>query len=57
MGVPRFFASYQQVIDGELARLVPDAGTPVQRSMAYGCSMEPTSCCPSTSGRVSTVES
>ena len=35
MGLPRFFASYQQVIDGELARLVPDAGTPVQRSMAY----------------------
>lgn len=35
MGVPRFFASYQQVVDAELARLVPDAGTPVQRSMAY----------------------
>jgi len=35
MGVPRFFASYQQVLDAELARLVPDAGTPVQRSMAY----------------------
>jgi geranylgeranyl diphosphate synthase, type II len=35
MGVPRFFASYQQVVDAELARLVPDGGTPVQRSMAY----------------------
>lgn len=35
MGVPRFFATYQQVVDAELARLVPDAGTPVQRSMAY----------------------
>ena len=35
MGIPRFFASYQQVVDAELARLVPDAGTPVQRSMAY----------------------
>jgi geranylgeranyl diphosphate synthase, type II len=35
MGVPRFFASYQQVVDAELERLVPDAGTPVQRSMAY----------------------
>jgi geranylgeranyl pyrophosphate synthase len=35
MVVPRFFASYQQVVDAELERLVPDAGTPVQRSMAY----------------------
>lgn len=35
MGVPGFFASYQQVVDAELARLVPDGGTPVQRSMAY----------------------
>jgi geranylgeranyl pyrophosphate synthase len=35
MGVPRFFASYQQVVDAELGRRVPDAGTPVQRSMAY----------------------
>ena len=35
MGVPRFFGSYRQVVDAELARLVPDAGTPVQRSMAY----------------------
>jgi geranylgeranyl diphosphate synthase type II len=35
MGVPRFFVSYQQVVDAELARRVPDAGTPVQRSMAY----------------------
>lgn len=35
MGVPRFFGSYQQVVDAELARLVPDGGTPVQRSMAY----------------------
>lgn len=33
--VPAFFAEYQRSVDAELTRLVADAGTPVQRSMAY----------------------
>jgi geranylgeranyl diphosphate synthase, type II len=35
MAVPAFFAQYQRVTDIELRRIVPDAGDPVQRSMAY----------------------
>ncbi len=33
--IPAFFAQYQHAVDAELRRLVPDAGEPVQRSMAY----------------------
>lgn len=33
--IPAFFAQYQESVDAELRRLVPDAGEPVQRSMAY----------------------
>lgn len=33
--VPGFFAEYQRSVDVELARLVPDTGDAVQRSMAY----------------------
>ena len=33
--VPAFFTEYQRSVDSELARLVPDAGDLVQRSMAY----------------------
>ena len=33
--VPGFFAEYQRSVDVELARLVPDSGDAVQRSMAY----------------------
>ena len=33
--IPAFFAQYQELVDAELRRLVPDAGEPVQRSMAY----------------------
>jgi len=35
MSVPAFFAGYQQSVDAELQTLVPDAGTSVQRAMAY----------------------
>ena len=35
MQLPSFFAEFQQATDTELRRLVPDAGDPVQRSMAY----------------------
>ncbi|HVL67293.1 MAG TPA: polyprenyl synthetase family protein [Vicinamibacterales bacterium] len=35
MAVPAFFAEYQQAVDVELRRLVPDGGEVVQRSMAY----------------------
>lgn len=35
MTVPAFFAEYQRAADGELSRIVTDAGEPVQRSMAY----------------------
>ena len=35
MKLPAFFAEFQQATDQELQRLVPDAGDPVQRSMAY----------------------
>ena len=33
--VPAFFAQYQARVEGELRRLVPEDGTPVQQSMAY----------------------
>lgn len=33
--IPAFFPQYQELVDAELRRLVPDAGEPVQRSMAY----------------------
>lgn len=33
--IPRFFAEYQQAVDDQLQRLVPDSGGRVQRSMAY----------------------
>jgi geranylgeranyl diphosphate synthase, type II len=33
--IPGFFAEYQRSVDVELARLVPDSGDAVQRSMAY----------------------
>ncbi len=33
--VPDFFAEYQETVEGELRRIVPNAGEPVQRSMAY----------------------
>jgi geranylgeranyl diphosphate synthase type II len=33
--IPAFFRDYQRQVDLELARLVSDAGGPVQRSMAY----------------------
>ena len=33
--IPSFFSEYQRAVDGELGRLVPDQGGPVQRSMAY----------------------
>jgi geranylgeranyl diphosphate synthase type II len=35
IAVPAFFAEYQQTIDGELRRLLPEGGDVVQRSMAY----------------------
>jgi geranylgeranyl diphosphate synthase, type II len=35
MQLPAFFAEFQQATDAELRRLVPDAGDPVQRAMAY----------------------
>ncbi len=35
MQVPAFFAEFQHATDNELRRLVPDAGDPVQRAMAY----------------------
>ena len=35
MSYPAFFAEYQQAADAELHRLVPEAGDPVQRAMAY----------------------
>jgi geranylgeranyl pyrophosphate synthase len=33
--LPGFFAGYQAQVDAELRRLVPDAGGPVERAMAY----------------------
>ena len=33
--IPSFFREYQALVDAELVRLVPAAGDPVQRSMAY----------------------
>jgi geranylgeranyl diphosphate synthase, type II len=33
--IPAFFSQYQQVVDSELRRLVPENAEPVQRSMAY----------------------
>src|ERR671918_739236 len=33
--IPRFFADYQETVDAELRRLVPEGGDTVQRSMAY----------------------
>lgn len=35
IAIPAFFRDYQAQVDVELARLVPAAGDPVQRSMAY----------------------
>ncbi len=35
MQLPAFFAEFQHATDAELRRLVPDAGDPVQRAMAY----------------------
>jgi geranylgeranyl diphosphate synthase type II len=35
ISIPTFFAEYQQAVDEQLRRLVPDTGTRVQRSMAY----------------------
>ena len=35
MAVPAYFAGYQELVDAELRRLVPDAGEPVERAMAY----------------------
>lgn len=35
MHLPSFFTEFQQATDSELRRMVPDAGDPVQRSMAY----------------------
>lgn len=35
MGVPAFFAEYQQAADAELRRLAPGEGTRVQQAMAY----------------------
>jgi geranylgeranyl pyrophosphate synthase len=35
IAIPSFFREYQALVDAELVRLVPAAGDPVQRSMAY----------------------